>query len=190
MLHARVKRALVPSAIVKRLDVSRARELPGVVAVLTAADIPGEHNHGLVVRDWPILVGLGEKVRTVGDAVAIVAAESREIATQALDLIEVEFEPLPVVTNPVQARQPDAPCIHPDGNLLEHIKVRKGDMQQGFAEADLIFEHTFYTPIHDHAFLEPECSIARVNAEGRVEVYVGSQIPYDDRNEVARALAR
>ena len=188
MLHARVKRAMLPSAILTRLDVSRARELPGVVAVLTAEDIPGEHTHGLVVRDWPVMVGVGEKIRTVGDAIAIVAAETREIATQALDLIEADFDPLPVVTNPVQARQPEAPRIHPGGNLLKHIKVRKGDMQRGFDEADVILEHTFYTPIHDHAFLEPECSIARVNSEGRVEVYVGSQIPYDDRNEVARVL--
>ncbi len=188
MLHARVKRAMVPSAILRKIDTQRAKELPGVAAVLTAEDIPGAHTHGLVVRDWPTLVGVGERIRTVGDAVAIVAAETREIATQALELIETVYEPLPVVSDPVQARQPDAPCIHPSGNLLKHIKVRKGDLDKGFAEADLIFEHTFYTPIHDHAFLEPECSIARLTPEGRMEVYVGSQIPYDDRNEVARAL--
>lgn len=188
MLHARVKRAMVPSAIVTRIDVSKARALPGVVAVLTAEDIPGEHNHGLVIYDWPILVGVGERVRYVGDALALVAAETREIATQALDLIEVEFEPLPVVSDPVQAAQPDAPKIHPNGNLLKHIKVRKGDVAQGFAEADVILEHTFYTPMHDHAFLEPECSIARPTPDGRMEVYVGSQIPYADRQQIARAL--
>ncbi|MGB9897209.1 molybdopterin-dependent oxidoreductase [Thermanaerothrix sp.] len=188
MLHARVKRAMVPSAIVKRIDVSKARALPGVVAVLTAEDIPGERNHGLVIYDWPIMVGVGERVRYVGDAIAIVAAETREIATQALDLIEVEFEPLPVITDPVQAAQPDAPKIHPNGNLLKHIKVRKGDVEQGFAEADVILEHTFFTPMHDHAFLEPECSIARPTPDGRMEVYVGSQIPYADRQQIARAL--
>ncbi|MCX8024929.1 MAG: molybdopterin-dependent oxidoreductase, partial [Thermanaerothrix sp.] len=188
MLHARVKRAMVPSAIVKRIDVSKAKALPGVAAVLTAEDIPGERNHGLVIYDWPIMVGVGEQVRYVGDAIAIVAAETREIATQALDLIEVEFEPLPVVTDPVQAAQPDAPKIHPNGNLLKHIKVRKGNVEQGFAEADVILEHTFYTPMHDHAFLEPECSIARPTPDGRMEVYVGSQIPYADRQQIARAL--
>ncbi|MGB9799540.1 MAG: molybdopterin-dependent oxidoreductase [Thermanaerothrix sp.] len=188
MLHARVKRAMVPSAIVKRIDVSKARALPGVVAVLTAEDIPGERNHGLVIYDWPIMVGVGERVRYVGDAIAIVAAETREIATQALDLIAVEFEPLPVITDPVQAAQPDAPKIHPNGNLLKHIKVRKGDVEQGFAEADVILEHTFFTPMHDHAFLEPECSIARPTPDGRMEVYVGSQIPYADRQQIARAL--
>ncbi len=188
MLHARVKRAMVPSAILKRIDVSKAKALPGVAAVLTAEDIPGERNHGLVIYDWPIMIGVGERVRYVGDAVAIVAAETREIATQALDLIEVEFEPLPVITDPVQAAQPDAPKIHPNGNLLKHIKVRKGDVEQGFAEADVVLEHTFYTPMHDHAFLEPECSIARPTPDGRMEVYVGSQIPYADRQQIARAL--
>lgn len=188
MLHARAKRAMVPHAIVKRLDVSKARALPGVAAVLTAEDIPGEHNHGLVIYDWPAIVGVGERVRYVGDSVAIVAAETREIATQALDLIEVEYEPQTVISNPVQARQPDAPQIHSNGNLLKHIKVRKGDMQQGFAEAGVILEHTFHTQITDHAFLEPECSIARLTPDGRVEIYVGSQIPYSDRSQTARVL--
>jgi xanthine dehydrogenase molybdenum-binding subunit len=188
MLHARVKRAMVPAAVVRSLDVSKARALPGVAAVLTADDIPGERLHGLVIFDWPALVGVGEHVRYVGDAVAIVAAETRQIAAQALELIEVTFDPLPVVTNPVQARQPETRPIHPTGNLLKHIKVRKGDVQQGFAGADLVLEHTFHTPAHDHAFMEPECTIARPMPGGRMEIYVGSQIPYQDRSQVARAL--
>lgn len=188
MLHARVKRAYIPHAFVQRLDITKARRLPGVVAVLTAADIPGEHNHGLVIYDWPALVGVGERIRYVGDSVAIVAAESREIASAALELIEVEYEALPVVSDPVQARQPEAPVLHEKGNLLKHIKVRKGDMPTGFAEADIILEHTFHTPMTDHAFLEPECSIARPTPDGRMEIYVGSQIPYSDRNQVARIL--
>ncbi|MEN4012759.1 MAG: molybdopterin cofactor-binding domain-containing protein [Chloroflexota bacterium] len=188
MLHARVKRAGVPSAFLKTLDVSRARNLPGVVAVLTAEDIPGEHNHGLIIPDWPSLVGIGERIRTVGDAVAIVAAETREIASQALELIETEFDLLPVIDNPVKASCPDCDSIHPAGNLLKHIKVRKGEIEKGFSEADIILEHTYHTPMHDHAFMEPECSIARPTPEGRMEIYVGSQIPYSDRNQVARAL--
>jgi len=188
MLHARVRRALVPHALVRQLDVEKARCLPGVAAVLTAADIPGEHLHGLVVKDWPSLVGVGERVRYVGDAVAIVAAETREIATQALDLIEVEFELLPVISSAVQSRRPDAPVIHSQGNLLKHIKVRKGDVEQGFHEAEVVLEHTFQTAITDHAFLEPECSLARPLPDGNMEIYVGSQIPYTDREEVARAL--
>ncbi len=186
MLHARTLRAGVPHARIKRLDTARAKALPGVVAVLTAADVPGEKNHGLVVQDWPALCA--DKVRYVGDAVAVVAAETREIASAALGLIEVEYEALPVVSDPVQARRPDAPTVHATGNLLKHIKVRKGDVAQGFAEADVILERTYHTPFYEHAFLEPECAIGRIAEDGRVEVIVGSQIPYQDRSQIARCL--
>jgi CO/xanthine dehydrogenase Mo-binding subunit/aerobic-type carbon monoxide dehydrogenase small subunit (CoxS/CutS family) len=188
MIHGMAKRAMVPSARVLAISTDKARKLPGVYAVLTAGDIPGEHNHGLVIADWPSLVGVGERVRTVGDAVALVAAETREIAQQALALIDVSFELLPVISDPVQARLTDGEPIHPKGNLLKHIKVRKGDLEQGFLDADTILEHTFYTPTTEHAFIEPECSLARLTSEGRMEIYVGSQIPYSDRNQVARAL--
>ncbi len=159
-----------------------------MVSVLTARDIPGEHNHGLVIYDWPVMVDVGERVRYVGDALAIVAAETQEIAERAVALIEAEFDLQPVISDPVQARREDVPQIHANGNLLKHIKVRKGDMDKGFAESDVILEHTFHTPITDHAFLEPECSIAVPKPDGRMEVYVGSQIPYQDRTQVARAL--
>lgn len=188
MLFAAAKRAGVPHAILRHLNVNKARELPGVVSVLTALDIPGDHNHGLVIPDWPSIVGLGERIRYVGDTLAIVAAETQEVATAALDLIEYGLEELPVVSDPVQATDPAAPVLHKDGNLLKHIKVRKGDMEAGFKAADVILEHTFYTPITDHAFLEPECSIAVPTRDGRMEIYVGSQIPYSDRQHVARAL--
>ncbi|MEJ2708314.1 MAG: molybdopterin-dependent oxidoreductase [Anaerolineales bacterium] len=188
MLYARALRAGVPHAILKRLDVEKARKLPGVAAVLTAADIPGEHSHGLIVYDWPVMVAVGERVRYVGDTLAIVAAETREIAEQALELIEAEFEPFEVISDPVQARQPQTESLHPQGNLLKHIKVRKGDVETGFAGAEVILEHTFHTATTDHAFLEPECSIARPTEDGRIEIYVGSQIPYADREQVARVL--
>ncbi len=188
MLHASVKRSEYPHAILKSLDVEKARALPGVVCVLTASDIPGEQNHGLVIYDWPALVGIGEKARYMGDAVAIVAAETESIAAEALTQIEAEFTPLEVVDNPVRAREDDAPDLHAAGNLLKHIKVRKGDVEQGFADSDVILENTFYTQTTDHAFLEPECSIARPTEDDRMEIYVGSQIPYADRHQVARAL--
>jgi xanthine dehydrogenase molybdenum-binding subunit len=187
MLHAKVRRAMIPHGILKRLDISKAKALPGVAAVLTADDIPAEKNHGLVIYDWPVMVGVGERVRYVGDAIALVAAETLEIAEQAGGLIEAEFDPLPVITNPVQARQEGVPQIHEKGNLLKHIKVRKGDMEKGFAEADVILEHTFHTQTTDHAFIEPECSIA-VPVDGRMEIYCGSQIPYQDRTQVARVM--
>ncbi len=188
MLFAAVKRAGVPHAFLRRLDVEKARRLPGVKVVLTAEDLTAEKNHGLVIYDWPIMVGLGERVRYVGDALAIVAAESQQVATEAVNLIEAELEPLTVISDPVQAHQPGAPVLHEKGNLLKHIKVRKGDMERGFAEAEIVLEHTFHTPIMDHAFLEPECSIAVPSSDGRMLIYVGSQIPYSDREQVARAL--
>ena len=188
MLYASVRRAGIPHAILRKLDVEKARALPGVSAVLTAEDIPGEKNHGLVICDWPVMVGIGDRIRYVGDAVAILAAKTQEIAAEAVKLIDVEYDELPVVNDPIQARRPDAPILHKNGNLLKHIKVRKGDISRGFTEADVILEHTFYTPIMDHAFLEPECSIAVPTQDGRMEIYVGSQIPYLDREQVAHAL--
>ncbi|MBE0409817.1 MAG: molybdopterin-dependent oxidoreductase [Anaerolineales bacterium] len=192
MLHARVRRAGVPHAIVKHIDVQKARNLRGVVCVLTAEDIPGDHYHGLVIPDWPTMVGVNERVRYVGDAIAIVAAESREIASQAIELIQVEYEQQPVITSALQAKRPSTPNLHADGNLLKHIKVRKGNVEEGFAESDVVLEHTFHTAITEHAFIEPECSIARLvpaeNSGYKVEVYVGSQIPYADRSQIARAL--
>ena len=188
MLYAAVKRAGIPHGFLRRLDISKAKALPGVEAVLTAEDIPGEHNHGLVIYDWPAMVGINERVRYVGDSVAIVAAQTQEIAEHAVSLIEAEYDEQPVITNAVQARQADVPNLHQSGNLLKHIKVRKGNMEQGFADANVIMEHTFHTAITDHAFLEPECSIAVPLKNGRMEIYVGSQIPYQDREQVARIL--
>lgn len=188
MLFAKTKRAMVPSAFLKKLDTSKAKALPGVLAVLTAEDIPGERTHGLVIYDWPILVGIGERIRYVGDALALVAAETQAIAEEAVSLIEAEFDLQPVITTAVQARQEGVPQIHEKGNLLKHIKVRKGDMDAGFASADIVMEHVFHTPSTDHAFIEPECSIAEPLPDGRMNIYVGSQIPYQDRTQVARAL--
>lgn len=188
MLVAKVKRAMIPHGFLTKLDISKAKALPGVAAVLTAEDIPAEKNHGLVIFDWPVMVGVGERVRYVGDALAVVAAETPEIAEAAIGLIEAEFDPQPVITNPVMAREEGVPQIHEKGNLLKHIKVRKGDMEKGFAESEIILEHTFHTPATDHAFIEPECSIGVPLADGRMEIYVGSQIPYQDRTQVARVM--
>jgi xanthine dehydrogenase molybdenum-binding subunit len=188
MLYGRVKRAEVPHAILRQVDVSQVRALPGVRAVLTAENLPGEQNHGLVSGDWPILVGIGERIRYVGDAVAIVAADTWEAATRALDLIKVDYDLQRVVGGPLEACQPDAPILHSQGNLLKHIQVRKGDVSQGFEEADLVLEHTFQIPAAEHLFMEPECSIARPTPEGKMEIYCGTQIPYSDREQVAKAL--
>ena len=212
MLYARTKRAGVPHARVRSIETAAARELEGVHAVLTHADIPGRNAHGVVSIDWPVLCGV--KVRYVGDAVAIVAADSEEIAAAALELIHVDYEELPAVTDAIEAAKPDAPLVHeerPDGNLLKHIKVKKGDIDSGFADADVVIDQTYRTPTTEHLFLEPECSIGvpagyvpsafggqcdalAVRGEtakhDKTTVYVGSQIPYGDRDQTAAALGK
>ena len=210
MLHARTKRAGVPHARILSIDTSAARALDGVHAVLTHADVPGSNLHGLVISDWPVLCA--DKVRYAGDAIAIVAADSQETAAAAVDLIEVEYEELPVVSNAIAAARPDAPRVHEDrsdGNLLKHIKVDKGDVGAGFSAADVIVDQTYRTPATEHAFLETECSIGvpagydpeahggtldtdAVRGEtakhDKTTIYVGSQIPYQDRDQTAAAL--
>ena len=210
MLFARTRRAHVPHARIRSIDTQAARELPGVHAVLTHEDVPGRNAHGIVSVDWPVLCG--KKVRYVGDAVAIVAADSPEIAAAALELIEIDFDELPVVSNAIAALEPGAPQVHeerPDGNLLKHIKVRKGDVEDGFAAADVIVDQTYRTPTTEHLFLEPECSIGvpatydptrfggicdalaergETAKHDKTTIYVGSQIPYADRDQAAAAL--
>ncbi len=193
MLHGATLRAAHPHARILAIETEAAKALPGVRAVLTAADVPGQNRHGLVYEDWPVLCA--DKVRYTGDAVAIVAAETPEQAAAALDAITVEYEPLPVVASAEQAREPDAPLVHESwttGNLLEHIKVRHGDVAQGFAEADVIVEREYRTPAYDHLFMEPECSIGVPagydDDHAKLTVYVGSQIPYADRDQIAAAM--
>jgi selenium-dependent xanthine dehydrogenase len=193
MLQGATLRAAHPHARILSIDTSKAKVLPGVRAVLTHEDVPGRNRHGLVFHDWPVLCD--DKVRYMGDAVAIVAADTPEIAAEALQLIEVAYEPLPVVASAEQAREPDSALVHEEwetGNLLEHIKVRHGDIEQGFAEAEVIVEREYRTPTYDHMFMEPECSIgvpAGYDADhAKLTVYVGSQIPYADREQIAAAM--
>lgn len=188
MLFARVVRARVPSAILTGLDTSEALALPGVVAVMTAADLPAARHHGLYVHDWPILVDVGERARYMGDAIALIAAESQAIADQAAELVKAEFELRPVVTDPVNGLKPEAEKLHKNGNLLKHIKVRRGDVEKGFAESAAVIEHTFYTPASDHFFMEPECAICVPREDGGFDLYEATQIPYADRKQVAAAL--
>jgi CO/xanthine dehydrogenase Mo-binding subunit/aerobic-type carbon monoxide dehydrogenase small subunit (CoxS/CutS family) len=192
MLYARTLRAAYPHARILSIDTSRAKALPGVRSVLTHQDVPGRNLHGLVHLDWPVLCG--DKVRYMGDPVAIVAADTEDIAAEALKLIDVKYEPIGVVDGPEYARTPEAPLVHenwPTGNLLKHIKVRHGDIEQGFAEADVIVEKEYHTATTEHAFLEPECAIgipAGLFGHDKLTIYVGSQIPYQDRHQIAGAL--
>ncbi|MEZ4639393.1 MAG: molybdopterin cofactor-binding domain-containing protein [Caldilineaceae bacterium] len=195
MLHGATLRSAYPHARIVGMDTSKAQALPGVHAVLTHEDVPGDPRHGLVENDWPVFAGGKYPARYVGDPLALVVADTDELAHEALALIDVAYDVLPAVTDPVNARKPDAPVLHPDrptGNLLKHIKVRSGDVDKGFAEADVIVERTYRTPMTEHAFMEPECSVAvpaGFDADHeKLTVYVGSQIPYSDRRQVAKSL--
>ncbi len=197
MLYARALRSAYPHARLKRVDVSKARALPGVVAVLTADDIPGRKDFGVHEIDWPVLCPEGGKVRYVGDAIALVAAESEAIADDALKLIEVDYDVLSVVAGPKQAAQPDAPLVHehPErfskeahGNFLAHFNLESGNLDDGFAQSDVVIEREYTTQTVEHAFIEPEAGLAVPDATGRITVYCGGQIPFNDRACIAASL--
>ena len=185
-LYGKVLRSKYPHARLLRIDTSKARQLEGVEAVLTARDIPGEKTIGIVVKNQAILAS--DKVRYLGDGVALVAARTKEIAEAALGLIEVDYEPLPVVSDPEAALQPDAPRIHEGENTFVHHKVRKGDVAKGFYQADFILERTFRTPFIEHSYLEPEAVLAEPAEQGGVVVTGSVQNLFSTRRSVAAAL--
>jgi len=184
-----------PHGIIKRLDTSKAEALEGVIAIFTAKDVP-VNEYGLIMPDQPVLCGPGsskpfaERVRFIGDQVALVVAETEEIAAQARDLIEVEYEDLPVVTDPLLAMRPQAPLLHPDreSNVFVHYRIRKGDVAEAFEKADVVVEGEYRTPAQEHAYLQPEAGISYIDEEGRVTVQVAGQWTHEDREQIAHAL--
>ncbi len=184
-----------PHALIKRIDTSQAEALPGVVAVFTAKDVP-VNEYGLGVPDQPVLCGPGsskpfaDRVRFVGDQVALVVADSEEIAARARDLIVVEYEDLPVVTDPLEAREPGAPLLHPDrdSNVFTHYRIRKGDVEAAFAAADVVIEGEYRTPAQEHAYLQPEAGVSYIDEEGRVTVQVAGQWTHEDQEQIAHSL--
>jgi len=187
MLWASVTRSKYPHALIKRIDTSKAEDLPGVVAVLTHKDVPGLNGFGIIVPDQPVLCY--DKVRYLGDAIALVAAETKESAQRAAQLVEVEYEPLPVVSDTLEAMKTDAPRVHDKGNVQRHTVVRLGDVERAFERAEVVVENTFRTGRQMHMFLEPEAGIGLLDDEGKIVLYVGGQSPYRDQMQVSRALA-
>ena len=185
-LYGKVLRAEHPHARILRIDTAAAKRLAGVEAVLTGQDIPGEKAIGIVVKNQAILAS--DKVRYLGDGVALVAAATREIAEAALRLIKVDYEPLPVVSDPEEALAPDAPRIHGEDNTFVHHKVRRGDVAKGFAEAAYIIERKFRTPCIEHSYLEPEAALAEPGEHGGVVVTGSVQNLFSTRRSVAAAL--
>ena len=184
-----------PHAAIRRIDTSQAEALEGVIAVFTAKDVP-VNEYGLIMNDQPVLCGPGsskpfaERVRFVGDQVALVVAESEEIAARGRDLIAVEYEDLPVVTNPYEAMAASATLLHPDrdSNVFCHYRIRKGDVAAAFRQADVIIEGEYRTPAQEHAYLQPEAGISYIDDEGRVTVEAAGQWTHEDQKQIAHAL--
>ena len=184
-----------PHAIIRSIDTSQAEALPGVIAVFTAKDVP-VNEYGLSMPDQPVLCGPGsnkpyaDRVRFIGDQVALVVAESEAIASQARELIHVNYQDLPVITDPLVAMQPGAELLHPerDSNIFCHLRIRKGDVEAGFAQADVIVEGEYRTPSQEHAYLQPEAGLGYIDEEGRVTVQVAGQWTHEDQEQIAHAL--
>ena len=184
-----------PHARLKSINVSKAEQHPGVVAVLTAQDVPC-NEFGLIMFDQPVLCGLGsdkvgaDVVRFVGDKVALVVAETEQAAAEGRALIEIEWEDLPIVTDPREAMQPGVVQILPDveQNILKHNRVRKGDVDGAWADCAAIVEGYYQTPMQEHAYLQPEAGIAYIDEAGRITVQVAGQWTHEDQEQIAHAL--
>jgi CO/xanthine dehydrogenase Mo-binding subunit len=185
-LWAAVLRSPHHSARVVSLRTGRARRAPGVAAVVTAADVPGERCYAAIIADQPALAG--EVVRHKGEPVALVVARTREAARSALGLVEVEYQELPAVLDPVAALEPGAPAVHPGGNLLTRYQFTTGDPDAAFAVADLVLEETFRVQRVAPGALEPEACLARWEDDGSLTLWVSSQKPFSDRRNVAAVL--
>ena len=190
MLHVQVLRSPHAHARIVSIDVSEAEAMPGVEAVITSADVPGEDGFGVYVNDQPVMAR--GKVRYVGEAVAAVAAEDLLAAKRALEKIKVVYEPLSAVFDPEDAMQSGAPVLHdyaPD-NVTKHIPIRVGDIAKGFAESDLVIEENYSTQPIEHAYLEPEAGLAYLDHDGVVTILAPDQNVTHHRHMLARIIAK
>ena len=199
-LWGKILRSPYAHARIVRIDTSKAAQVPGVEAIVTGKDEP-DHYQGKSIRDIPVLCW--DKVRYIGDKVAAVAAESRDAAEEALNLIEVEYEELPAVFDVLEAMKPGAPVLHDDApsyegapaeimvgagtNVLNKLTWGKGDVEKGFAEADLVLEHTFRIPIHHQGYLEPQSFLVKINDDGSVDGWSSTKSPFGTRAQFAKA---
>jgi carbon-monoxide dehydrogenase large subunit len=202
LLWAKILRCPHPHARIRRIDVSKAWQVRGVKAVITGKEASGLYV-GKQIRDMPVLCW--DVARFVGDRVAAVAAETVDAANEAASLIDVEYEPLPAVFDPLEALQPGAPLLHEnvaayDGgpkdklapdlhNGLTRLAWRKGDVDQGFREADRVFEHTFRIPARHQGYIEPHASVVRIDPDGRIQVWTSAKNPFGVRSQLAKAIA-
>ncbi len=196
MLHMKILFAERPHAKVKHINLSKALASEGVVAIFTAKDVPN-NEYGLQIPDQPVFCGPGSSkpytdiVRFVGDQIAAVVANTEQQAHAALKLIEVDYEDLPPLTDPLSAMRADAILLHPDRgdtNVCVHYKIRKGNVEEAFAQADVIVEGEYHTPVQEHAYLQPEAGLAYIDENGLIAVESAGQWTHADRKSIAHAL--
>lgn len=189
MLYGKLLCSEHAHAKILSIDIEQAQKAPGVALILTAKDIPGRNAFGLFYAQQPVIAE--KKVKYLGEVVAAVFAETREQAEYARSLIKVQYEVLPPILSPLESIKQDAPLIHQDkeNNIVHHVKVRKGDVEKGFAKADVIVEGYYYTPAVEHAYLEPEACLARPEADGGVTVWTASQGSITFQDAIAKSLA-
>ncbi|MBD3347576.1 MAG: molybdopterin-dependent oxidoreductase, partial [Candidatus Eisenbacteria bacterium] len=186
MLHAALVFPGTAHAELLGINAGRALSMEGVHRVLTADDIPGENQVGVVDSDQPLLPH--SRVRYTGDAVAVVVADSAALAREAAAAVEVDLSELPAVYDAEEALTPDAPRVHDDGNLLLHYKVRRGDVESGFDEADVVVERSFRTHHQEHAYLETLGAVAVPESGGTITVHGTMQCPFYVQKAVATVL--
>lgn len=187
--------AEVPHAIIKKLNTSKAEQVNGIIAILTAKDVPN-NEYGLIYPDQPVLCGPGsdkpfsDRVRFVGDQIAVIIGETEEDCENAANLLEVEFEHLPVISNLEAAIDKDAFRLHPgkESNVFCNYHIRHGNTEEGFKQADIIVEGTYITPVQEHAYLQPEAGLGYIDDEGRITVVVAGQWAHKDQEQIAHAL--
>ncbi|MCI6733409.1 MAG: selenium-dependent xanthine dehydrogenase [Lachnospiraceae bacterium] len=187
MIYASAVRSAYPRARVLGIHTEKALALKGVTAVYTAADIPGSVKVGHLVQDWDTMIPVGEITRYLGDAVALVVAETPEILEKAKKLVKVDYEELPFVNSPYEAMKEDAPLVHASGNLLAHKHVSRGNADAAIEKSRYVLTEKFSTPYTEHAFLEPECSVAMPYEDG-VLIYSTDQGTYDTQRECSVML--
>ncbi len=185
MLYLKVLRSPVPHAELLKVDPSPALKIPQVAGVLTAGDVP-QNRIGIPIKDRPLLAE--GKLRLLGEAIALVGAETPEAAEEAKRSIRIEYRELEAVLDPERAMRPDSPLVHEKSNILAHPRIQKGNIEEGFAASDVIIENTFRTPWVLHAYMEKESGLAFIDESGRITLFASTQYAHENQREIAHAL--
>jgi len=186
MVYAKAVRSAHPRAKILSIDTTEAKRHPDCVAVFTASDVP-ENMLGHLVHDWPVMIPVGGITAYIGDAIALIVSKTEAALAEILPLVKVEYEVLTPVLTPEEALKPDAPLVHPTGNVLDTEHIARGNADEALATCAHVVHNVFHTPYTEHAFMEPECAVAQPEGDG-VLVYTSGQSVYDEQREISRML--